>query len=268
MKGIPTMKRLFAAIFFFLSLLIAVPPARSVVTYNCDSLTGGAQRALDYISVNDLNDGDRSLVTYSSGVSTYLGIYKYDASGVTPENTSVHPFYIRPNDYATSGVWCEIPLSWVDLQTTLSILNLTVTGTNSVVNLDASGRITGPYYMFDSWSGSTSVTLSGATLYGAYISNYTATSSVTVIVPTAVTGYQVNADLAKDMTSGSTIYLYLAAGDSILNKPNFVCGTASGTSYYMLSSTTPGESVSLIAIGLGRWKVYETAGSPSQESTK
>lgn len=100
------MKRFLLSILLILALAV---PSWAIVTYNCEYLTGGAQRALDYLSVSDLNNGDRAIVVYGSGVSKYLYYFKYDASGVTAENTYIHPYYVRPNDFATAGVWYEVP---------------------------------------------------------------------------------------------------------------------------------------------------------------
>lgn len=72
-------------------------------TYNCDALTGGGSRALDAISVANLNDKDRALVVVDGVFMPFL----FDANATDAENVAVHPFKIRPDDYSTAGVWVE-----------------------------------------------------------------------------------------------------------------------------------------------------------------
>ena len=241
-------------------------------TINARGLTGGATRALDSYSVNDISNNDRAIVVYTSGASAYIGFYQYDSSGTTDENTSDHPFYVRPDDYSTSGVWVENPFSWVDLGATLTLVNLTVTdltvgGTNAVVNLDASGRLSGSLPITDIVTGT--VTLSGVSQLGGMVSNCNATSAVTAVLGTASKGDSVIFSLCSDMISGSTMWVQVNSSDKIVNSLNFVTGTGTGTSYYFLSndetSGVTGEGISLIAIEDNKWYVYED-GSPTQGS--
>lgn len=260
------MKKLFLSTLIILSLLIAIP-AHAIVTYNCTSWSGGTSRALDYISVSDLNNGDRALIVFTSGVSSYLGMAQYDSSGTTAENTSSHPYFVRPDDYTSSGVWVEIPLSWVDLQTTLIISNLTVTGTNSVVNLDASGRLSGALLETGVTTGTN--TISGVSQRGGIIHNLEADSEVTCVLTSATKGDSAIFILAKDMIGGSTMWVQIPDTDQIINSVSFKTGTGAGTSYYYLSSAETsgitGEGISLISPADGKWYVYEER-SPTQGS--
>jgi hypothetical protein len=258
--GYLIMKRLLTAIFFV--LLLTASPALAIVTYNVDYLTGGNARALDYISVNDLNNGDRAIAVYTSGATPYYLYFKYDSSGVTAEQTSSHPYYIRPNDFSASGVWYEVGPSWVYLNTDLTIANLTVTGTNNVNNLDASGRISGRLPITDIASGT--VTLSGISLYGGVTHNYQANSEVTAYVSQCLKGMSAVFNLAKGISAGSTMWVTFAPSQKIINKNTFVCGTTAGTSYYYLSGTT-GSGISLVSVAENVWYVYED-GAPTQES--
>ena len=240
--------------------LLITHPAYAIDTKNCDYLTGGAQRSLDYMSVDDLNDGDRAIVVYTgsapSGSSTYIGYFKYRSSGVTAENTTIHPFYVRPDDFATQGVWEEIVANWVDLEATLEITNLTVTGTNTVVNLDASGQITGTLPTHNVTS---SETLSGTTLRGGFIGNYGATSAVTYTFAAAIKGMSCNVSLDQDQTSGSTIWAVMNTADEIINQPNFntSSGAGTGVSCIKLSGATGAGSFTFKAVEDNVWRIYE-----------
>lgn len=72
--------------------------------YNCDALTGGAARALDSHSVGDLSDGDRAVVL---DASNDLMVFEFQSAATDAENTATHPYRVRPDDYATAGVWYE-----------------------------------------------------------------------------------------------------------------------------------------------------------------
>lgn len=62
------------------------------------ALTGGAAGALDAKTVATLTDGDIAWV--ATGSSLY--VYKFDAAATDAESS---PSVIRPDDYATAGVW-------------------------------------------------------------------------------------------------------------------------------------------------------------------
>ena len=257
------MKKTILSIIISALLLFAVN-AHAIVTYNCNTWTGGTARALDAISVDDLSDGARAIIFYSSGATTYLGLAEYVASGTTAENTSAHPYFVRPDDYSSSGVWVERPASWVDLQTSLTIANLTVTGTNTVVNLDASGSLTGSLLVTDINTGT--VTLSGVSQRGGLITNLYASSEVTGVFSAAAKGDSAIVSLVKDMTSGSTIWVQFDSADKIINYSTFVTGTAAGTSYYYLSdskaSGVTSEGISIVSPADGYWFIY-VHGSPT-----
>lgn len=137
-------KHILSIILSVFILLFLVSPSYAIVTYNCDYLTGGAARALDYISVDDLNTGDRAIVVVTeSGVSRFYHYFKYDASGVTVENTATHPYIVRPNDFASIGVWTEVTASWIDIGSSLSISSLTIGGTGPVTSIMTDGTLSG-----------------------------------------------------------------------------------------------------------------------------
>jgi len=252
------MKRTLLTIFLILALVLS---AWAIDTKNCDYLTGGAQRALDYLSVGDLNNGDRAIVAYRSGNSDYLYYFKYDASGTTAENTSVHPYYIRPNDYSTAGVWYEVSPAWLDINASLTVSGLTVTGTNNVYNLDASGRLSGKLPITDI-NGAVGVTLSGVSLYGGLVCNTSATNMVTAFVESCTKGMSAVFVLTKDRTTGSTIWVTFPSTQTLINKTSFKTGVVAGCSVYQLSGTT-GVGISMIAVKDNTWHVYED-GSPTQ----
>lgn len=74
-----------------------------ITTYNCTDLTGGGARALDAISIDDLSDGNRALVAMTGDLFRY---FEFQASATDAESTTF-PAKIRPDDYASSGVWYE-----------------------------------------------------------------------------------------------------------------------------------------------------------------
>jgi len=76
----------------------------AVRTYNCTALTGGASRALDSYSRLALTDGDRAIVALSTDKLLY---FKYVASSTAAEDTTDHPYKVRPDNYDTAGVWIE-----------------------------------------------------------------------------------------------------------------------------------------------------------------
>jgi len=70
----------------------------AIKVYNCSALTGGGYRALDAISQAVLVNGDRA-ITLEGGK---LHVHAYNSSSTAAESS---PGVIRPNDYASSGVW-------------------------------------------------------------------------------------------------------------------------------------------------------------------
>lgn len=246
-----------------LSILIAVfmtflgLTAHALVTYNCSSLTGGDSRSLDYLSVSDLSDGDRAFVMYTSGTSAYLAIFEYYASGTSTEETTGHPYVVRPDDYATGGIWVEQPPSWVEIQTALTISSLTVNndmsvgGTYTINDLDATGEITAALKIFN-LTGTTS-SLCATARRGAFISNYDAQTGISVIVTAVSAGDNFH------VTHGSEqpFSLCFGSGVSIINDMTFVTGSVSGSCQYQLSGTTEGGSITVYAPADDVVKVYK-----------
>jgi len=83
--------------------------------YIKDALTGGTSTSLDGISVSDLAKYSRAVAfVYDTNDRSY--IFEFQAGATDSENTSTHPYRIRPDDYSSQGVWYEqtIPvLQWV-----------------------------------------------------------------------------------------------------------------------------------------------------------
>lgn len=232
------MKKLFAIFTIIIALWVAsVTPVYAIETKNCDYLTGGAQRALDYISVNDLNDGDRAFVIHLSGASYYMVYMKFDATGTTAENVSNHPYYVRPDDYNTRGVWYEVLSHFVDLDADLSITNLTVTSLLTVNDVIASGKLSGGKIYHPLYA---DYTVSGVTLLGGYITGVSepeTQSGITVTFPSA-TGpnenvFLYNSDNTYD--TGNTLYVHFNAADTIVCDQTFTAGT----SKFIISGTSP-----------------------------
>jgi len=250
------MKKLILSI---LLILLAVP-AYALVTYNCTGLTGGATRDLDYLSVDDLSDGDRALVKFTSGVSSYLGMFEYDSSGTTTENTTTHPYYVRPDDYSTAGVWAELPASWVDIQTALTLTDLTVTGTVTVNDVNASGEYSGKIPTTDVTVGSTT-TLSGVSRRNGNITNtQTGAGGATVYVSDGEKGDHFCCAIDKSTqvgsSSGASVWVTWANTQSLTNQTDFLTGTGSGTSAIFLSGAT-GSGFSAICVRDDTWRIYE-----------
>jgi hypothetical protein len=248
------MKKLLLSILIF---LMAVTPSWALTTYNCNYLTGGNARALDYLSVSDLSDGDRAIIVYQSGVSHYYVYFRYDASGTTAENTTAHPYYVRPNDYATAGVWVEVTPKWVDLGASLSMVDLTITGTLTVSSIVATGSVQGGIVVATI---SNTATLSGATKYGGYVTSKNATSGVTVTVPTAGgAGENFVIYIPTDtFNSGGTIYVHFTAGDSLRCNQDILAGV----SKFILSGTTFQKRIFCFSGEAGIWNIM-TFGAPT-----
>jgi hypothetical protein len=78
--------------------------------YGCFALTGGTSGALDALDIaaisapnaSNLADGDSAIVAIISGTTSTVYEYVFDADGVSAESS---PTVIRPDDFATAGVW-------------------------------------------------------------------------------------------------------------------------------------------------------------------
>jgi len=99
-------KNFLTILVFYLCLVFFFTPSVSeaITTYNCNGLTGGATRNLDSISISALSNLDRAIAHDSEKILFFY----FDSSGTEEENTSTHPYIIRPDDYSVSGVWKEI----------------------------------------------------------------------------------------------------------------------------------------------------------------
>lgn len=71
--------------------------------YNCDSMTGGAARSLDILSVATLTEGDRAIVMTTA--AAYF--FKFDATATAAEQVATAPRVVRPDDYTSAGNWEE-----------------------------------------------------------------------------------------------------------------------------------------------------------------
>lgn len=103
--------------------------------YGCTALIGGATGALDALDItgastpnaDNLAEGDSAQVTVISGATVIKYFYIFDASGTDAESS---PEVIRPDDYATAGVW---------LLTSYTISSLTASGTITANLFSGSG---------------------------------------------------------------------------------------------------------------------------------
>lgn len=88
----------------------AARPDSKKTMYLATSLTGGGSGALDAFDITgaaspntyDLVDGDSAIVSVISGEDVYHYFYIFDADGTDATDS---PNVIRPNDYASAGVW-------------------------------------------------------------------------------------------------------------------------------------------------------------------
>jgi hypothetical protein len=71
--------------------------------YNCDTMTGGAARSLDILSVGALTTGDRAIVLATA--AAYF--FKYNSTGTAAEQAATAPRVVRPDDYSSAGNWEE-----------------------------------------------------------------------------------------------------------------------------------------------------------------
>lgn len=253
------MKSKILSILFVVTICLALP-VWAITTYNVDSLTGGAARSLDYLSVSDLSNGDRAIVAYRSGSSDYLIYMKYYSSGVTAEQTTTHPYYVRPDDYATGGVWCEMAPDWMHLAGTLESLTVTdLTATNAEIttltstNLRASFSISGASLIAGHTSGASLVSL------GTYVYHSGVGSSVYGLPPIPTTGVSLPFVVFDCGPAGGGITVYPYAP----SQP-FLGSGLSGTSYLALPPGNPFETATLFGVvdesGLSAfWKVKADA---------
>lgn len=98
--------------------------------YNCDTMTGGAARSLDVLSVGALTTGDRAIVLATA--AAYF--FKYNSAGTAAEQVATAPRVVRPDDYASGGNWEEYVAaatasSSVLVQVQHAVVNEVVSGT-------------------------------------------------------------------------------------------------------------------------------------------
>ncbi len=174
-----------------------------------DGLTGGTSRKLDSFPIAGLTTGDRAFVS-DSGNFYY---FKFDSTAVNAENTTTHPYYVRPDDFATAGVWVEQQTS------------------------GGSGTVT-------------SVSVTTANGVSGTVATATTTPAITltlgVITPTSVNGLTLTAQAVGFTISGGTTSKTLT-----VPLDASVSGTNTGDNVYwnlastVLSPTTPGNSVGI-----------------------
>lgn len=87
----------------FLSLLLATTALARSRWWNCTSLTGGAEGALDAINGQNLFDGYRAIVITES----YTYFYYLDADSGASEST---PDVISPDTNAGDKRWLIVPV--------------------------------------------------------------------------------------------------------------------------------------------------------------
>ena len=174
----------------------------------------------------------------------------------------------------TTGVTNQIAVysgvSTVDGVNTISG-NSVVGGTaNSGVSgaaLGSAGTIIGGTKIVSITSSVTPTSGTTTWLYGAYITNINATSSVTLTLGTdAYARSGMNFEVAADRGDQDVWVQFQNTGDEIFDSTSdFATGIGSGTSYYFLSGTT-GETLAFIAIGVSSWRVVELSGTSETKS--
>lgn len=199
------------------------------------SISGGGSGSLDgAVSGVSIGPNDAAVVV-DSGLN--VSIYKV----ILTDPSENIPSIILPDDVGvgvTAWSLCRI-ISGVSTEDT-------IVGGVSVYNLTSSQ------------------TMTREMMGGSYIGNYGASSEITVTLLTAFRGASFNISLDQDISSGSTLNIILPSGDKIINYPDFVAGSGSGTSYWYLSGTT-GESITFVGKDTGIWRVW-TEGTLSQET--
>lgn len=232
------MKRLLLIIIVAIMLMTGIAYAGDnyhrvwVATSGIGSASGSADSGIAGVSINA---NDRLIV-----ISLADGVLFYRVTNTSAAEN--YPYVIRPDDVGIGTTSWEL----VDTSSGVSTVRTIVAGV-SVYNLTSSQ------------------TLTKEMMGGSYIGNYGALSEVTYTMLTAWKGASCNFMLDQDQTSGSSIAVIFPTGDKIINAPNFKVGSGAGTSYYFLSGTTGADSITLIGVATGVWKVFEY-GSPTQST--
>jgi hypothetical protein len=68
-----------------------------------DGIVGSGLRYLKNIPIATIQDGD--IANVISGNENLIFIF--DSDGVSAEQTTTHPWVIRPTDFITQGIWIE-----------------------------------------------------------------------------------------------------------------------------------------------------------------
>ena len=72
-------------------------------TYNCYALTGVGARVLADVVQVSIADKDRAFVVMNGE----MVFFQYDSNSIAPHNVTTPPYSVRPNDFASAGVWVE-----------------------------------------------------------------------------------------------------------------------------------------------------------------
>lgn len=196
-----------------------------------DGLQGGTSRALDSFPIANLTSGDRAFVS-DSGNFYY---FKFDSTSTAAETVASHPYYIRPDDYATSGVWVEQQTSGSGGSGTVT--SVSVTTANGVSGSVATATTTPAITL--TLGAITPSTVNGLTLTaqatGFTIAGGTTSKTLTVAADASVSG--TNTGDSAYWTIASTVMSPTTAGNTV-SIPKLDIYNVSTTGL-LLANTTP-----------------------------
>ena len=87
----------------------------------------GTWTTLQAIDIADITDGDWANIYYDSRTRTFI----FDITSIEAENNArPGPFYLRPHDYSTAGVWVESIGNDYDVMNAGQIIGKKLTSTN------------------------------------------------------------------------------------------------------------------------------------------
>ena len=92
------MKKYLVTVFVLLGMFAYAPADAQTKFRAFTALNGSGTGAIDKIPIAELTDGDIAFTTTSS----YFYVHRFVAAATNAESS---PTYIRPDDYATAGVW-------------------------------------------------------------------------------------------------------------------------------------------------------------------
>jgi hypothetical protein len=200
-----------------------------------DGLQGGTSRDLDSFPIANLTSGDRAFVS-DSGNFYY---FKFDATSTAAETVASHPYYIRPDDYATSGVWVEQQTSGSGGSGTVT--SVSVTTANGVSGTVATATTTPAITL--TLGAITPSTVNGLTLTsqatGFTIAGGTTSKTLTVAADASVSG--TNTGDNAYWTLASTVLSPTTAGNTV-SIPLLDLRTTL-TDGLVLANTTPSDNV-------------------------